>query len=137
MIKRRANAKIVWARWTCMRYAPEMLTRMARRPQRRRALLLHLLAATGAMLLCIPAPPEMRHSQFEFEVAYLLNLGKFMRVTPPVRVAPLSAFDICVLGRDRMGKALDDLTAKEEIDNRPVRVRRLNEAREARSGSCD
>ncbi|HKF48369.1 MAG TPA: YfiR family protein [Terracidiphilus sp.] len=86
-------------------------------------------------LLSAAAPVEAQHSQSEVEAAYLLNFGKFMHVAPPAQAGQRNAFDICIVGRDRIGKALEGLVANEQIDNRPVRVRQLTEAREARN--CD
>jgi hypothetical protein len=47
-----------------------------------------------------------------------------MRVSPGSQAAR-NDFNICVVGEDPFGRTLDDITAGEEIDGRPVRVIRL------------
>src|SRR6266567_4522164 len=63
-----------------------------------------------------------------------LNFAKFIRVSP-TSVVQRATFDICVLGQDSMGHALDSVAENEEIDHRVVRVRRVKDTAEARS--CD
>lgn len=54
----------------------------------------------------------------DVEAAYLFNFAKFMRV--PNHAAP--NFNICVLGANPFGSALDQLTAQESIDGHPIRI---------------
>jgi hypothetical protein len=79
-------------------------------------LLAQLPAAT------LPAqPPKL--SEYDVKAAYLLNFGKFVRMSKP---APgRSSFDICLLGRDPMGPALDALADNTRINDLPVRVNHL------------
>ncbi len=81
------------------------------------------------------AASESRPSQYDVEAAYLLNFGRFLRLTPEAEPRPGATFDICVLGEDLMGRSLDAIAENEKIDGRPVRIRRVPEARQARS--CD
>ncbi len=69
-------------------------------------------------------PAQSRPSEYTVKAAYLLNFGKFLRVSPG-SVASRNDFNICVIGEDPFGRALDDITAGEQIDGHPVRVIRL------------
>jgi len=88
------------------------------------AVLLLLLQAGGAWT-------QTRPTEYEVKAAYLLNFGRFMRVTGP---APQrTRFDICILGRDPFGKVMDAIAAHESIDKLPVRVQRITDASQGRS----
>ncbi|MGD0831697.1 MAG: YfiR family protein [Terracidiphilus sp.] len=69
------------------------------------------------------------------KAAYLFNFGKFVRFTPPEAGTSRQTFDICIVGEDPLGHSLDDLTANERLDGKPVRVVRLKSAAEARGCS--
>ena len=77
---------------------------------------------------------ENKPTENDVKAAYLLNFGKFIRVSPKAAVAR-ATFDICVLGQDAMGHTLDSVAENEQIDHRQVRILRLKEASEARF--CD
>lgn len=89
-----------------------------------------------AWLMLLSAVPLLalapHASEYEVKAAYLFNFGKFLHRVPAQQG---ETFDICVVGEDPMGQALDSLTRGEQIDGRPVRVRRMHEASEARG--CD
>ncbi len=80
-----------------------------------------------AALLCVlllPStllPGQLKPSEYAVKAAYLLNFGKFMRVSPGAEPNPAS-FNICVIGEDPFGRSLEEITANEQIDGRPVRV---------------
>jgi hypothetical protein len=67
---------------------------------------------------------QAKPSEYSVKAAYLLNFGKFMRVSPGAEANP-DNFNICIVGDDPFDRALDDITAGEEIDGRPVKVVRL------------
>lgn len=46
-----------------------------------------------------------------------------------------ATFDICIVGRDPIGRAIDDLSAHETIDHRAVRIVRTTDVSQART--CD
>ena len=71
-----------------------------------------ILVASIAIPTAIAQPPKPR--EYDVKAAYLLNFGRFVRQADGP--APRTSFDICLLGHDPMGQA---------IDNRPVHVRRL------------
>lgn len=91
------------------------------------------LSAWLMLLSALPLWAVTPHAgEYEVKAAYLFNFGKFLhRSAPPQH----DSFDICVVGEDPMGSALDSLTRGEQIEGRPVRVRRMHEASEARG--CD
>jgi hypothetical protein len=87
---------------------------------------LPLTIALSCALLLSPnlLPGQSKPSEYTVKAAYLLNFGKFMRVSSGAQ-AGRNDFNICVVGEDPFGRALDDITAGEVIDGRPVRVVRL------------
>jgi len=99
----------------------------ARRPKRAVAAILLLLSGTVIR-------GETKPTDYDVKAAYLFNFAKFIRVSP-TSVVQRATFDICVLGQDSMGHALDSVAENEEIDHRVVRVRRVKDTAEARS--CD
>ena len=70
-------------------------------------------------------PGQLKPSEYSVKAAYLLNFGKFMRVSPGAGTRP-NDFNICIVGDDPFGRTLDDITSGEKIDGRPVRVIRLD-----------
>ena len=75
-------------------------------------------------LFCVaPVSSQQRPSEYDVKAAYLFNFGKFMRHTDNYVRTP--TFEICILGRDPIGKTIDDIAANESIDNRSVRINRL------------
>jgi hypothetical protein len=78
---------------------------------------------------------QNRISEYTVKAAYLFNFGKFVRFTPPEAGTSRQTFDICIVGEDPLGHSLDDLTANERLDGKPVRVVRLKSAAEARGCS--
>lgn len=95
-----------------------------------------LCVVTAGLCALTGAGPGARAQTSEYDVkaAYLFNFGKFVRVAgaPQPR---RSTFDICILGRDPIGRAIDEIVANESIDSRPVRVARITDASQGRA--CD
>jgi len=107
---------------------------LAARAGRRKLATTALACAAAALLFPLPGACQLgqsRSPEYDVKAAYLFNFGKFMRVsgTPP----PASTFDLCILGRDPMGTAIDEIAANETIDDRPVRVVRIEDASRGRS----
>ena len=92
---------------------------------------LRAISAIGLLLFAARAGAQPTLSDADVKAAYLFNFGKFMRIAaePPQR----ATFDICILGHDPIGPAIDQIAANAAIDNRPVRVRRLGDATQARA----
>lgn len=68
-------------------------------------------------------PALEKPSEYDVKAAYLINFARFVRFAPGYE--PRGTFDICVLGRDPMGRSLDQIASGESIDKRPVRVMRI------------
>lgn len=106
-------------------------------------------ATVGALIVCVAIwagtiaatvsafsgpVAQAQTSEYEVKAAYLFNFGKFIRISGSPEPQH-STFDICILGRDPIGRAMDDIVANESIDNRPVRVARISDATQGRK--CD
>lgn len=74
---------------------------------------------------------QAKPSEYDVKAAYIFNFGKFIHYSAPSPSA--STFDICILGRDPMGRVLDNIAANETIDHRPVRVARYTDPSQART----
>jgi len=101
--------------------APRLLLRLGRA-------LLCLFVATpmGATVAAQPA------SEYDVQAAYLYSFGKFVHWPDSAQKNP--SFDICILGEDPFGGALDKLIANDNIDGRPIRKRNIG--RTAEAGGC-
>lgn len=88
-----------------------------------------LCASAAATVLA-----QARPSEYDVKAAYLLNFGKFMHVAG-ASPAHRASFDICILGRDPIGHAMDAIVKNESIDNKPVHVERIADA--SRGRGCD
>jgi hypothetical protein len=103
-------------------------SRRSKSSRSRRVGFVSLIALCFAALGQPPKPTE-----YDVKAAYLLNFGKFIRHPNPG--PSRSSFDICLLGRDPMGRTIDDLAANEKIDRLPVHIRRIPDASGAKT--CD
>lgn len=75
---------------------------------------------------------QERMSEYDVKAAYLFNFGKFVRFTPSEATTKRQSFDVCIVGEDPLGHALDELAANEQLDGNPVHIVRLKSAAEAR-----
>lgn len=91
---------------------------------------LRAFVAAWAIAFFAAAQPPV--SEYSVKAAYLFNFGKFVRFTPAQGPDTRQTFDICILGEDPIGHALDDLTANETLNGKPVRVAMSKSAAEAR-----
>lgn len=89
-----------------------------------------LLALAAVTAFALPG-----ETGYDVKAGYLLDFGRFLRLTgaPPADRRP--AFDICVLGHDPFGRLLDNAVANQSIDNRPVRAVHIGDAYAAKG--CD
>src|SRR6202044_2589926 len=71
-------------------------------------------------------------SEYDVKAAYLFIFGKFVRFMPADEVTRRQSFDICLVGEHPLGQTLDELTANEQLESKPVRVVKLKSAAEAR-----
>jgi hypothetical protein len=84
-----------------------------------------LFNATGYPRAQVPAAPE-----YEVKAAYLYNFGKFVE-WPASQRRTAKTFDICVLGMDPFGSALDRVVSGAVMAGKPVQARRLMTAADA------
>ena len=85
--------------------------------------MIRLRPALIASLLFLPATPAQAQSASEaaIKAAYLVKFGAY--VDWPV--APSGPLTLCVVGRDPLGTAIDRAAAGQQVNGRPVQVRRL------------
>lgn len=79
----------------------------------------------------LPARAQKPLPDYAVKAAYLFNFGKFVRFAPSGSSIPAESFQICIVGQDSFGSTLDDLTANEKLDGKPVRVVHLKSAGQA------
>jgi hypothetical protein len=77
------------------------------------------------------AAAQMTAADYKVEAADLFNFGKFLRHSNGYE-QHTSTFDICILGRDPMGRTIDNMAAHESIQNLPVRVPRITDVTSAK-----
>jgi len=82
----------------------------------------------GCWLFCSGLVAQEKPTEDDVKAAYLFNFGKFVRWSAPAA----KSFDICVVGQDGIADVLKRTTLNEQMDSRPVVVRRLDGAAEAR-----
>ncbi len=86
--------------------------------------LLTVVCALGCMAGAAPRAQTPAASEYDVKAAYLYNFGKFVQ-WPPGERRSAESFDICVVGRDPFGAALDRAVTGATIAKRPVQARRL------------
>jgi hypothetical protein len=87
-----------------------------------------LLSGCGASGFSAFAQQD-KPGEYQVKAVYLFNFGKFIEWPPDA--AKRESFDICVLGHDPFGPALDSTLAGEKIGNLQPRARRISSVREA------
>jgi hypothetical protein len=75
---------------------------------------------------------QPKPKEYQVKATYLYNFGRFIRW--PVTAAQDSSFPICVLGQDPFGPTLDSTLVGENLDGKPVVVRRISRAQDV--GDC-
>lgn len=89
------------------------------------------MAIAAIYIIASFASAQSQMSEYDVKAAYLFNFGKFVRFAPSDAVIKRQSFDICVVGEDPFGHTLDELTANEQLDSKPVHVVRVKTAAEA------
>ncbi len=83
----------------------------------------HVIAAVAlAFLVTCSLLGQARPSQYDVEAAYLLDFGKFLRSSGESPAPRHTTFDVCIVGRDSLGRSIERLAANESIDGRAVRI---------------
>jgi hypothetical protein len=91
-------------------------------------MLRHLLL----LLILLPASVLARADEsleYEVKAAFLFNFAKFVEWGDDAFSSPQEPLTLCVLGRDPFGPALDETIRGEQVENRALAIRRVeNEA---------
>ena len=98
--------------------------------RRTQALLRACVVVWIAVCIVIPSRAQDKTSENDVKAAYLVNFARFLRFAPGAE--PRGTFDICILGRDSFGHALDQITSHESISRHPVRVLRVPDITDGR-----
>jgi hypothetical protein len=96
---------------------------------RRRFTFRSAVCLVATALLLTANLQAQRPTDYDVKAAYLFNFGKFLR-QPDTSRPP--SFDICVLGHDDFGGALDKLTANEQLNGVPEHTIHMDNAVVAR-----
>ena len=88
------------------------------------------LVLSAPLAVSAQAPPP---SSEDVEAAYLYQFGRYVE-WPADLVADRDTFEICVLGMDPLGAALDDIVAGKAITGRQVEAKRIADPGD--SGGC-
>jgi len=96
---------------------------------RRRFTFRRAVCLVAAALLLPANLQSQRPSDYDVKAAYLFNFGKFLRQPDTPRQL---SFDICVLGHDDFGGALDKLTVNEQLNGVPEHTIHVENAVAAR-----
>lgn len=94
-----------------------------------------VLTFVTAQILLISFPSfaqDFHPTQSQVEAAYLYNFGKFV-TWPADRLSNAETFQICILGRDPFGSALDSIVAGETIRGKKIALQRLTTIQQAQS----
>jgi len=86
----------------------------------------HIACAIGALML-FPAPSHAQEPALEFAVkaTYLYKFAPF--ITWPPAANQKSTFELCLAGNDDVIKLVPEVAAGQEINGRPIVIRRLAE----------
>ena len=86
-----------------------------------------LLAGLG-LGLTLPCWSAADSLEYRVKAAFLLNFTKFIDWPAPSFAAADSPIEICILGDDPFGTALDDIVLGEIVNGRKVAARRIKQA---------
>jgi hypothetical protein len=97
---------------------------------RRRSVHIALLACLAAAGVAIPFCVQAADASLEYQVkaVFMLNFTKFIEWPATAFAAPDSPIDICILGDDPFGSALDQIVAGEVVNGRKVLAQRIKHA---------
>jgi hypothetical protein len=86
-----------------------------------------LLAVAGA--LAVSSPPVSAKSdqvgEYELKAAILYNLSRFVEWPPSAYADSQAPTVLCILGQDPFGDSLKTLGQKQDVNGRPITIRRL------------
>jgi hypothetical protein len=79
----------------------------------------------AALLPLSPAPAQDASLEYAVKGAFLYKLGPFVVWPPHAFAAANTPVNLCLLGGDPFGVALDQAVAGQQVGSRPIAVRRL------------
>jgi hypothetical protein len=105
------------------------------RPRRSTATAIGTCAALFAALAIAPCVHAQRAAtEYEVKAAYLYNFGKFVAWPDKSAAKVGEHFEICVLGEDPFGMALDTAVTGETIGGKGVAIKRISKPQDV--GHC-
>jgi len=103
----------------------EILTNILRAAARLRSGSALAVVALGVALLPGKASAADESVEYAVKAAFLHKFGSFVEWPATAFASPTSPFQLCVVGEDPFGAALDKAVSGQQIARRPVEVRRL------------
>ena len=103
----------------------EILTNILRAAARLRPGSALAVVALGVVLLPGKASAADESVEYAVKAAFLYKFGSFVEWPATAFASPTSPFQLCVVGEDPFGAALDKAVSGQQIARRPVEVRRL------------
>ena len=103
----------------------EILTNLLRAQARLRSGSALAVVALGMALLPGKASAAEESVEYAVKAAFLYKFGSFVEWPATAFASPTSPFQLCVVGEDPFGAALDKAVSGQQIARRPVEVRRL------------
>ena len=98
-----------------------------------RHIIVGIILATLSVTLAPPrAFAQSAPTEYDVKAAYLYNFAKFVK-WPPNSIDP--TLDICVLGGNPFGEALQSMVSGENIGGKPAKVREIDSAHDL--GGCN
>ena len=86
------------------------------------------LVAGLSLILPFHCPAADPPTEYQVKAAFLLNFTKFIEWPAEAFSAPDAPIDICILGDDPFGSALDQIVAGEVVTGRKVAIERIRQA---------
>jgi len=86
------------------------------------------LCLLAALVLCLCRSLDAADAEpleYRVKAAFLLNFTKFIEWPPSSFSSADSPFDLCVMGEDPFGRALDELVEGETVNGRKLEVQRI------------
>ena len=87
-----------------------------------------------ALFPCLPSAAADAPLESQIQAVFLLNFTKFIEWPDGSLGAPYSTFNICILGNNPFGSALDQAVAGEVVYGRKVAIQKID--REPEPGFC-
>ena len=90
-----------------------------------RRTILFCLAIGLSLVIASSSPAADEPLEYQVKAAFLLNFTKFIEWPAAAFESAGSPMEICILGEDPFGTALDQTVAEEVVNNRKVTVQRM------------